>query len=171
MSDKIIFARNLGAMLTAGLPLSRGLAVLERETKNKKLKGVIGSISEAIRRGESLHEAMAPYPSVFPKLFTAMVKAGEESGKLSESLAVVADQTERVYNLNKKIRGAMMYPGIILSLMLLMCIAMLVYVVPTLTETFKSFNVELPLTTRIIIGASDFLVGNLLLVIFGAILI
>src|SRR3989344_4219229 len=131
--DKIIFARNVAAMITAGLSLSRSLAVLERQSKNKKLKEVIAALGEDIKKWKSLHEAMERFPKVFSKLFTAMVKAGEESGKLANSFVVVADQVESSYNLTKKVRGAMMYPGIILSAMVLIDIGMLIYVVPTLT--------------------------------------
>ena len=169
-SEKIIFARNLGAMLAAGLSLSRGLAVFERQTENRYLKEVLRSLIESIKRGKSLHESMEQFPKVFPKLFVAMVKAGEESGNLSGALLGVADQIERSYTLTKKIRGAMMYPSIVLSAMVLIGIAMLMFVIPTLTTTFKEFNVELPLSTRIIIGVSDWFAGNLplaLLVLIG----
>ncbi len=166
-ADKIIFARNLATMLSAGLPLSRALSVLERQTRNAKLKEVVVTIDESIKKGKSLHEAMEEHPDVFPKLFSAMVKAGEESGKLAESLRGIAEQTERSHNLTKKIRGAMMYPGIILTAMVVIGVAMLVYVVPTLTNTFKEFHVELPLTTRIIIGVSDWLTAHFILAVVG----
>ncbi|HEY4517628.1 MAG TPA: type II secretion system F family protein [Candidatus Paceibacterota bacterium] len=164
-SDKIVFARNLGAMIAAGLSLSRALAVLERQTKKRRLKEVLAALNESIKQGKSLHEAIEQFPTIFPKLFGAMVKAGEESGKLSEALLGIAEQTERSYTLTKKIRGAMMYPGIVLTAMLLIGIAMLIFVVPTLTATFESFNVELPLTTRIIIAVSNWFTGNFILAI------
>ncbi len=156
-SDKIIFARNLGAMIGAGLPLSRGLSVLERQTKNTNFKEVLSALSNDIKRGISFHESMEGFPKVFPKLFTAMVKAGEESGKLGSSLLVVAEQTERAYNLTKKIRGAMIYPGVIFTAMIAIGITMLVVVIPTLSATFASFDVELPLPTRMVIGTSNFI--------------
>ena len=159
-SEKIIFAHNLSAMMGAGLSLSRALSVLERQTRNKKFKSVIGAIDERIKKGESLHGAMGAFPNVFSRLFTSMVKAGEESGKLSGSLKVVADQVERV-----NIRGAMMYPGIILCAMGLIGVAMLIYVVPTIADTFKSFKVDLPFTTRIVIAVSDAFVNHF--VLFG----
>src|SRR3989344_3385233 len=75
--EKILFARNLGAMLSAGLALVRALAVIERQTKNAKMSSVVSSIASDVRRGETLHSALAKFPSVFPKLFVAMVRAGE----------------------------------------------------------------------------------------------
>src|SRR3989338_5755973 len=81
--DKILLARNLGAMLTAGLARARALAVLERQTKNPKLKGVIAQIASDVRRGNTLHDALAKSPGTFSRLFVAMVRAGEEGGNLT----------------------------------------------------------------------------------------
>jgi type IV pilus assembly protein PilC len=164
-SDKIMFARNLGVMLNAGLSLSRALSVLERQTGSKKFQEVIRGVSEDIRKGTNLHEAMEKFPKVFSRLYVAMVKAGNESGKLSESLSVVADQTERSYLLTKKIRGAMIYPAVIVTVMVAIGVAMLVFVIPTLVETFEGFDVELPFTTRAVIFVSNFFLHNTLLVL------
>src|SRR5581483_2872607 len=103
--DKILMARNLGAMLGAGLALARALAVLERQTKNPRLASTISELSSDVRRGDTLHDALAKHPKVFTKLFVAMVKSGEEGGSLAESLQVIADQMERIYVMKKKIRG------------------------------------------------------------------
>ena len=158
MIDKILFARNLGAMLTAGLPLSRALAVMERQTKNPKLKQVLRGVAEQIQQGSELWHALERYPKVFSPLMIAMVKAGEESGKLSDSLKVIADQMERVYELKKKIHGAMIYPGIIITALTAIGALMLTFIVPTLSQTFEELGVELPATTQFIISLSNFLV-------------
>jgi type IV pilus assembly protein PilC len=94
-----------------------------------------------------------------------MVKAGEESGKLSGSLRLIADQLEKSASLTKKIKGAMIYPAVIVSLMVIIGILLMVYMVPTLTSTFKGLNIELPLPTRVIIAISDFLRSNILWVL------
>src|SRR3989338_2664992 len=129
----IRLAKNLSAMLSAGLSLSRALSVIERQSANKRLKAVTVSMSEAIRKGSSFHEALAEHPKVFSPLFVAMARAGEESGTLADSLGVVALQMERAEELSKKIKGAMIYPAIVISAISVVAILMLIYVVPILT--------------------------------------
>jgi len=161
--EKIVFAKNLSAMLEAGLPMARALSVIEKQSKNPKFKAVVKGLNEEIERGQSLNAALEKYPKVFPSLFVAMVRAGEESGKLVESLEVIGEQMERTYILKRKIRGALMYPGIILTIMVIIGILMLIYVVPTLTSTFEELDVELPFSTKVIISTSDFLNNHILL--------
>ncbi len=161
--EKIFFARNLGAMIEAGLSVSRALGVMEKQNKNQKLKKILGDINKSISGGKTLSASMAEYPAVFSQLFISMVHAGEESGSLAESLKVIAAQIETSYTLTKKVKGAMMYPGIILLAMGAIAFAMLTFVIPTLSATFKELNVALPLSTRIIIGLSDFLKNNIIL--------
>lgn len=165
--QKIIFARNLGLMIKAGLPLSKGLNILKKQISNKRFKDIIESLEDGIKKGNSLSTATSQYPKVFPKLFVSMVRAGEESGKLSESLLIVANQMDGSYKLKQKIKGAMIYPGVILSVMVIIGVLMLVYVVPGITTTFKELKVELPLPTKILINSSDFLKDNILLSLFG----
>ena len=165
--DKVLLARNLGAMLGAGLALARALGVLERQTSNKKLSSIIEQVSSDVRRGESLHSAFEKFPAVFSKLFVAMVRSGEESGDLSQTLLTIADQMERMYVLKKKIRGAMIYPSIILMAILGIGVFMMTNVVPTLAATFAQLHAQLPMTTQIVINISNFLVNNTLLCIAG----
>ena len=155
MQEKINFARNLGLMLSSGLSLARSLSVLDRQSKNKELKKVISALSEEITRGSTFADALANHPKVFPQLFVAMVHAGEQSGTLADSLKAVAAQMESTHNLERRVRGALMYPGVILSVMVVIGILMFLFVVPTLTKVFKDLGVELPLSTRIIVGISD----------------
>jgi type IV pilus assembly protein PilC len=167
--EKILFARNLGAMLSAGLSLARALSVMERQTKNIKLKKIIAEIESSVRRGDPLHAALANSPKTFPDLFVAMVRAGEEGGDLPAALLVVADQTERIYDLKRKIRSAMIYPCIILIAIVGIGIVMMIEVVPTLAQTFAESNAVLPLSTRIVIGTSSILVHYTVPVIGGMI--
>ena len=155
--DKILFSRNLGAMLSAGLSLARALAVLERQTRNQKLSDILSTLASDVRRGDTLHVSLSKHPKVFNKLMIAMVRAGEEGGDLAPSLSVVSDQMERMYNLKKKVRGAMMYPAIILVAVIAIAILMMIYVVPTLASTFAEMDAELPRSTQVIIGISNFL--------------
>ncbi len=164
---RITFTKNLSAMLGAGLTLSRALSVIERQATNKYFKEVIQKLQESVKAGSGFHESLALYPAIFSRLFIAMTKAGEESGKLSDTLTVVARQMETSSNLTKKVKGAMIYPGIILSAIFIIGILMLMFVVPTLSSTFRSLGVDLPLTTRIIVSSSDFVLHNSLIVLGG----
>lgn len=167
--DIIRLARNLAAMLGAGLSLSRALSVIERQSDNKHLKAVATNLSDSIKKGSSFHEALAAYPKVFPELFIAMARAGGESGSLANALTIVGIQMERTEELIRKIRGAMIYPSIVITAIIGVAILMLIFVVPTLTNTFAELHVQLPLATRIIVALSDFMVANVIAVIVGLI--
>jgi type IV pilus assembly protein PilC len=160
MAQKIALAKNLSAMTKAGLSLSRALSVIERQTKNANFKIIVEDINLEIKKGKTLSEALKKYPRVFSNLFVFMTKAGEESGGLSEALANVALQMDKTYRLQKKVKGAMIYPAVIISVMLVVGILMFVFVVPGLVETFRELNTDLPATTKFIIFISDFLTGH-----------
>lgn len=160
-------AKNLSAMLSAGLSISRALSVIERQSSNKSLKVIATGLSDAVRKGASFHESLAAYPKVFPEIFVAMVRAGEESGSLSDSLTVVALQMERSEELIRKIRGAMIYPVIVITAVVIVGILMLIYVVPTLTSTFTALGAKVPLATRVIVAMSDFVVAHVSIVFLG----
>lgn len=155
--DKINFARNLGAMIEAGLDVSRAITVMERQSRHKKLKNILSDINSNISAGKTLSDSMALHAKMFSPLFISMVKAGEESGSLAQSLKVVGGQLESSYMLTKKVKGALMYPSIIVFAMGVIGFFMLTYVVPTLTATFRELNVELPKSTQFIIWISDML--------------
>lgn len=162
VSDKMIFARNLSVMMGAGVSAPRAMDVLSRQTENRKFKTALTEIGENIQKGNSLSDSMAKYPKIFSGLFVAMVKVGEESGKLSESLKVVAEQLERDHALLKKVKGALVYPTIILIAMFCIGVLMLMYVVPTLVGAFKEMDMVLPASTRAIIFMSNFIINNLI---------
>ena len=169
-AEIVRLAKNTSAMLAAGLSLSRALSVIERQSSNKYLKKIVGGIAESVRKGSSFHDALAAYPSVFPPLFVAMAKAGEESGGLPEALSVVGLQMERSEELVRKVKGAMIYPSIVISAIIIVGVLMLIYVVPTLTKTFTQLGVQVPLTTRVIVAVSNFMVANVFLV-FAALVV
>lgn len=158
--QKISFAKNLSAMTKAGLSLSRALSVIEAQSKNGHFKNVVEGINLEIKKGKTLSEAMRGYPNIFSNLFVSMAKAGEESGGLSDSLSNVALQMDKTYRLQKKVKGAMIYPAVIISVMIIVGILMFIFVVPGITETFKELNTELPFSTQLIINISDFLTGH-----------
>ncbi len=165
MDERIVFTKNLSAMLSAGLTLSRALSVIERQSTNKSLKRIVIDVEEKVRSGQAFHEALELHRNIFSDLFIAMTKAGEESGTLADALKVVARQMERSNNLTKKVKGAMIYPSIILIAVILIGILMLIYVVPTLSNTFRELKVELPAATKAVIGASDFMAAHPFLVL------
>ncbi len=162
-ADKIAFVRNLSAMIQAGLSLSRALNILERQTHNARFKTILRAVGDEIQKGSPLHSALSKFPKVFSQLLVSMVHAGEETGGLAQALAVVGVQMERSHALAKRVKGALIYPSIVVCAMVGIGILMLIYVVPTLSATFKELGVNLPPTTQAIITASDFLVRHTLL--------
>lgn len=157
LTEKMFFTRNLQVMVSSGLSLPRAMEALASQTKNKKFQKALLGVKEAITKGKSFSDALASYPGIFSNLFQNMVRAGEESGNLEEVLKTLALQMEREADLKSKIKSAMIYPSVIVVAMIGVGILMLIMVVPKLTAAFKDLNVELPLTTKLVIGFADFL--------------
>jgi len=155
LSEKIIFTNNLSGMLSAGVSLSRALNILEKQSTNSTFVEILCGLNEGISKGDSLSEGMKKYPKVFSNIFVSMVHAGEESGSLPQTLKEVGISLKKTYSLNKKIKGAMTYPTIIIFALFIIGVFMMIYVVPTLTKTFKEVGTELPASTRAIIWISD----------------
>lgn len=168
--EKILFAHNLSGMLKAGLALPRALQVLEKQTRNDFFKKVIGDLVKTIDSGGTLSGGMEHHPKVFQNLYVSMVRAGEESGNIPESLKEIADNLEKIYSLQKKVKGALTYPAVILAAIIGIGTLMMIFVVPTITGTFKEMGVPLPATTRFVIGVSDFL-SNHTLIFFACLVI
>ncbi len=169
LSEKIVFTKNMAGMLKAGLSLYRALQVIEKQTQNQYFKKIITSLLETIDKGSTFSDGLAKYPRVFSTLFIAMVRAGEESGGLPEALMEVGQNLEKSYALTKKIKSALMYPAIIVGAIILIAILMFIYVIPTLTKTFKELGVELPQSTKFVIWLSDSISGHPILV-FGVLI-
>lgn len=171
LQEKMIFTRNMQVMISAGVPLPRALKILSVQSKNKKFQNTLLGIAEEITRGRNLSEAVGHYPDVFPELFYNMIKVGEESGTLVDVLKGLTRQMEREYDLQSKIRGAMIYPLVVLAAMLGIGVMMLIMVVPQLAATFKELNIELPPTTKFTIFLGTFLAEQwylaVLIVIFA----
>ena len=165
LSEKIMFTNNLSGMLSAGLSLTRAISVLEKQTKNKTFNEILKSLLDEVNRGGSLSAGMSKFPKVFSGVFVSMVKSGEESGSLPATLKEIGITLKKTYDLNRKIKGALIYPSIIVSVIFIIGVLMMIFVVPTLTKTFADIGVELPLPTRIIIFISDFLTHHYLLFI------
>ena len=165
LTEKMMFTRNLQVMISAGLPLPRALTTLANQAKNKSFEKALLDIREEIVKGRSFSESLAKYPNIFSELFQSMVRVGEEAGTLEEVLKILTAQMERENELRSKIKGAMIYPAVIICAMIGIGILMLIMVVPKLAETFAELNIELPLTTKIVIGLASFLITKWYLVI------
>ena len=163
VNEQIIFTKNLSGMLKAGLSLYRALSVLKKQTKNKTLSNILVSLSDEINSGGALSSGLLKFPNIFSKLFISMIKAGEESGNLTGALSDIGINLEKSHSLTKKIRSALIYPGVILSAMIVISVLMFAFVVPTLASTFKELGVVLPTSTRIIIFLGNFFSHNLIL--------
>lgn len=165
-SELIIMIKNLSGMLKAGLSLYRALAVLQKQTKNATLHKVLVSLSDEINAGGTLSDGLAKHPKVFSKLFVSMTKAGEESGNLTDTLNDIGMNLEKANSLTKKVKGALMYPSVIIFAMMVIGIFMFAFVVPTLAKTFTELNVDLPASTKFIMFLGNFFSDHLILALF-----
>ncbi len=157
--DKLIFCRNLSVMIHAGLPLTRALQSIGEETNSAPFKAIIARIEDDVTKGKSFADALSAAEDTFGGLFVSMVQAGEVSGKLDQVLSLLARQMKKDYELRSRVRGAMMYPAIILTVLVLIGVLMMMYVVPTLSQALKDLGAELPLSTQLIIFMSDMVVN------------
>lgn len=155
--EKMMFTRNLAVMIGAGVSLPRALEISASQAKTKKFGKALSDIMEEIIKGKSFSKSLAKYPNIFSELFYSMVKVGEEAGTLEEVLKVLTQQMEKDHELRSKIKGAMVYPAVIVSAMVGIGILMLIIVVPKLAETFSELGIELPPTTRLVIAVGSFL--------------
>ena len=161
--EKMVLARHLSAMIKAGLPLDRGLRVLAAQSKSPRFRQVLAEVEQKIKGGRPFSDSLAEYPDVFPELFISMVRVGEATGKLDEVLENLSVQMGKDHELRSRVRGAMIYPAVIVSLMVAIGILMMIMVVPKLSSAFQEMNLSLPVTTKIVIGISQFLSNNLIL--------
>jgi type IV pilus assembly protein PilC len=159
LSEKMMFTRNLSVMISSGLPISKALKNLVIQTKNKKFIKVLNTVQEDVQAGSPFSDGLARFPLIFNELFINMVRIGETGGNLEEVLDILANQLERDHDLLRKVRGALVYPAVILVAMLGIGIVMMIYVVPQITKIFTDMNVELPILTKFVISLSNALVN------------
>lgn len=152
--DLALFSRQFGTMIDAGLPIVRGIQAISQQTSHPTLAVVLPAVQSDLERGNSLSTSLAKHPRVFPPLMIGMVAAGEVSGSLGRSLDTVALTYTKEAKLRSKIIAAMLYPGIVLTMAILMVIGMLVFVVPKFTKIFADLGGTLPLPTRILVTLS-----------------
>lgn len=169
--DKVVFTRQLSTLISAGLPLSQSLHTVYEQTENKRLRAVVEDIIASVEGGKSLAESFGKHPQVFNNLFLALVKAGEASGTLDDALRRIATQQEKDAAMMSKIRGAMVYPVIVLTVIMAVIIFMLIVVVPQVKKLYDDLSQELPFITQIMVGTADFLIQFGWVVVLAAIVL
>lgn len=174
--DLVIFSRQLAVMIAATIPIVQALRILSQQTSNPVFTDKVIEMANDVDGGMKLSDAMAKHTKIFSNFFVAMIKSGETSGRLEEVLEYLADQMEKDYDLVSRIKGAMIYPALILVGMVGIGILMMVYILPKLTPMLQESGAKLPAITQWIINISNFMVGFwyymvfLLLVLVGVFL-
>ncbi len=155
LKEKMVFARNLSIMFASGLTVSRAINNLALQTENKAFQKILLDIHEEIQSGKSLSDGLEKYANIFGDLFVNMVRVGETAGNLDEVLKIVSVQLEKEHDLKSKVKGAMVYPAVIMVVMIVIGIIMLTTVLPKLMGVFKDMDAKLPPMTQFIVNLSD----------------
>lgn len=156
LKDKIFFCKNLQVMAAAGLSLPRAIGILAEQTANRNFRTALFDVKERMVKGEAFSLALAGHPKIFSDFLQSMVKVGEETGTLENVLGIVVSQMEKEYALKSKVKGAMVYPAVILTAMIGIGMLMLATVVPSLAATFDDLGTELPPLTKLVINLGWF---------------
>jgi type IV pilus assembly protein PilC len=168
--DLVVFTRQLSTMVSAGVPLPRALATLGEQSENKYFKTVIAEIAKDIESGMALGEAFVKHPDIFSDVYVSMVKAGEAGGILDDILKRLAVQTEKDALIRKKIKGAMTYPTVILTITILAFFGLMVFVIPKIGKILTDLggpNAKLPVYTRVLLGTTNFSLSNSIMKTIG----
>lgn len=165
--DIVVFTRQLSTMVDAGLPLVRSLDILQSQQKSKKFKRIINTVRDAVESGSTFADSLAKHPSVFSNLYTNLVRAGESGGVLDVVLKRLADYLEKIEQITRKIKGAMVYPAIVIGVAVIVLGIVIVFVVPVFTEMFKDIGTTLPVLTQYIVDISAFVRGNIIYILIA----
>src|SRR6058998_2970487 len=155
--DVVIFTRQFSTMINSGLPLVQALTILAEQTDNKALAEVTKKVVFDVESGHTVADALSKHPRAFTNLYVNMVAAGEAGGILDTILMRLATFMEKNDALVRKVKGAMIYPGVIMSVAAIAIVVLLIFVIPTFEKMFASVGLALPLPTRVVIGMSKFL--------------
>lgn len=153
--ELVLFSRQFATLINARVPIIQGLEILAEQTQSRKLKEVVENVIAEIEGGKSLSQAIARYPKIFSNLYLNLVKSGELSGTLDQALNYLADQQEKDYDLNAKIRGAMTYPIFIVSAIIVVGGLMFIFVLPQMISVLREAGANLPFTTKILIFLTE----------------
>ncbi|MBI4652751.1 type II secretion system F family protein [Candidatus Kuenenbacteria bacterium] len=170
-TEKIFFTQNLSVMIKSGLALDESLESLSYQTKNRYFKEIIKQVKQKIEKGIAFSDSLAMFPKIFSLVFINIIRAGEESGKLDNSLKQLAIQMKKNHELVSKIKGALIYPIIVVTAMIGIIIFMMVVIIPQITQIFESFGSKLPIATQILIKISKFSSEHGIILLIGFILI
>ena len=165
--DVVLFTRQFATMVNAGLPLVQALNILADQTQNENLKETVQDVLYDVESGHTLADALKQHPDIFSDLYVNMVDAGEAGGILDTILLRLAEFLEKNEALQRKVKGAMIYPAVIMVVAIAAVAILLLFVIPTFQQMFASFNQQLPLPTRIVIGMSNFLQNQGIFVLAG----
>ena len=165
MKPKVLttFTRQLATLVDAGLPLLRGLRVLEKQERNVALKEIIGKLAVSIEGGSTFSEGLAQHPKVFNRLFVNMVKAGELGGVLEVVLKRLAEFSEKAQKIKGKVKAALFYPLAVMFVAIAILILLMVFVIPKFKEVFAGMGVQMPGFTLFVMAMSDMIVNNILM--------
>ena len=155
--DIVLFSRQLAIMFSSKVSLVEALSTIASQTKNFEFREMILDLSREVKGGSAFSKALSRHPKIFSSFYVSMVKSGESSGKLSESLADLADHLEREYHLISRIRGAMIYPSMVIMVAVVVLLMMIFFIIPQLTKVLQESGQALPIPTRLVIGLSLFL--------------
>jgi type IV pilus assembly protein PilC len=153
--DKMLFTRNLGVMLHAGLPFARAVGILAEQTRSKYFREVLRQVKTDIEKGGSLADSLEKHPRVFDRLFVSMTRVGETGGNLEEVMNLLSVQLKKDHEIKAKVRGAMTYPCVVIAAMIVIGVIMMVFVFPSLMGMFTESGKELPFMTRLLISISN----------------
>ncbi len=167
--DKLVFARQFATLIGAGLPIATSLKTVAAQTQNKAMKAVIEDLLLNVEGGKTFGDSCAKYPRIFNNVYLALVRAGEMSGTLDESLKRLAEQQEKDAALMSKIRGAMIYPAIVLAVIILVMVYLMLTIVPQVEQLYKDLGKPLPGITTVVVSFSNFIVAFWWLVIIVAV--
>ena len=154
--DLVLFSRQFSTLVAARVPIVQALRILESQVSNKGLVAITKSLVASVEGGESLSLALSKHPKTFGNIYVSLVKSGEASGQVAESLSYLADQLEKDYDLRSRVKSAMTYPAFVLSALVVVGILMFKFVLPNLISVLKEQNAELPLVSKVLIRFTDF---------------
>jgi len=167
--DKASFTRYMSLMLTSGLSMAQGIDSLAEDTKNITMRKILNDLAYGLKSGKKVSEILGRYPNVFDGAFIAMVKAGEASGTLGEAFSYLSEKLRSEYELQRNIKGAMVYPVVIFIALILMGFVLVVFVLPRIGGVFKTMDIDLPLPTLIMLNVGEFTQEHLLVILPSAI--
>ncbi len=168
--DLVVFTRQLSTMIDAGLPLVRSLEVIREQQPNAAFKEIIGKVKEDVEGGATFADALEKHPKAFDTLYSNLARAGESGGVLDVVLQRLATYLEKIEGIKRRVKGAMIYPAVVISVAIIVLAVIMIFVVPTFAELFKDLGTTLPSLTQTIVNISDWLKNNIIYILIAIVL-